>query len=43
MPKGPKGQKRPCDVIGNAINVMRIATGEDDDDVKDDGKDPAAK
>ena len=28
MPKGPKGQKRPADVIGNAVRVMRIATGE---------------
>ena len=43
MPKGPKGQKRPADVIGNAVKVMRIATGEEEDVVKDDGKDPAAK
>jgi hypothetical protein len=43
MPKGPKGQRRPADVIGNAVKVMRIATGEETDDVKDDGKDPAAK
>jgi hypothetical protein len=28
MPKGPKGEKRPADVIGNAVRVMRIATGE---------------
>ena len=28
MPKGPKGQKRPADVISNAVHVMRIATGE---------------
>ena len=27
MPKGPQGQKRPADVIGNAVKVMRIATG----------------
>lgn len=33
MPKGPKGQKRPADVIGNAVKVMRIATGEDIDDI----------
>lgn len=33
MPKGPKGQKRPADVIGNAVKVMRIATGEDEDDM----------
>lgn len=29
MPKGPQGQKRPADVIGNAVRVMRIATGEE--------------
>jgi hypothetical protein len=29
MPKGPQGQKRPADVIGNAVHVMRIATGEE--------------
>lgn len=29
MPRGPKGQKRPADVIGNAVRVMRIATGEE--------------
>ena len=28
MPKGPRGEKRPADVIGNAVHVMRIATGE---------------
>ena len=28
MPRGPKGQKRPADVIKNAVLVMRIATGE---------------
>ena len=42
MPKGPKGQKRPADVIGNAVKVMRIATGEDEDELTDDGKDKAA-
>jgi hypothetical protein len=29
LPTGPKGQKRPADVIGNAVKVMRIATGEE--------------
>ncbi|WP_376096843.1 hypothetical protein ACE7GA_05615 [Roseomonas sp. CCTCC AB2023176] len=33
MPKGPQGQKRPADVIGNAVRVMRIATGEEPEDV----------
>ena len=28
MPKGPNGQIRPADVIGNAVRVTRIATGE---------------
>jgi hypothetical protein len=44
MPTGPKGEKRPADVIGNAVKVMRIATGEETDPLSaDDGKDPAAK
>jgi hypothetical protein len=43
MPRGPKGQKRP-DVIGNAVKVMRIATGEEQEDFSaDDGKDKAAQ
>lgn len=29
MPKGPRGEKRPADVIGAAVKVMRIATGEE--------------
>ena len=28
MPRGPKGEKRPADVIGAVVHVMRIATGE---------------
>ena len=28
MPKGPQGQKRPGDVIGAAVMVAKIATGE---------------
>jgi hypothetical protein len=31
MPRGPKGEKRPADVIGNAVHVMRIATGDIED------------
>jgi hypothetical protein len=45
MPKGPKGQKRPADVIGNAVHVMRIATGEVEDELatpEAEGKDPNA-
>jgi hypothetical protein len=28
MPKGPKGEKRPADVIGAAVMVAKLATGE---------------
>jgi hypothetical protein len=27
-PRGPKGEKRPADAIGNAVMIGRIATGE---------------
>lgn len=43
MPTGPKGQKRPADVIGNAVKIARIATGEETDEQPDDGKDKAAQ
>jgi hypothetical protein len=45
MPKGPRGEKRPADVIGNAVHVMRIATGEIEDELatpEAEGKDPNA-
>ena len=34
MPKGPRGEKRPADVIGNAVHIMKLATGEEAEDVK---------
>jgi hypothetical protein len=34
MPKGPRGEKRPADVIGAAIMVGRIATGEEPDNAR---------
>jgi hypothetical protein len=34
MPKGPKGEKRPADVIGAAVAVAKIATGETEDNQK---------
>ena len=44
MPKGRKGQKRPADVVSNAVHIMKVLTGEADDVAPaDDGKDPAAK
>jgi hypothetical protein len=44
LPKGPKDQKRPADVIGNAVKVMRILTGKEQEYFPvDDGKDKAAQ
>lgn len=44
MPRGPKGQKRPADVVSNAVRVMKIATGEEEEEFDGkDGKDPAAQ
>ena len=43
MPKGPRGERRPADVIGNAVHVMRIATGEVEDNPMDPGKEYARK
>lgn len=44
MPSGPKGGKRPADVVSNAVYIMKVLTGEaDDGEPVDDGKDPAAK
>ncbi|MBI4723794.1 MAG: RNA-binding protein [Rhodomicrobium sp.] len=45
MPKGPKGEKRPADVIASAVKVMKIATGEIEEDYakpESEGKDAAA-
>jgi hypothetical protein len=45
MPTGPKGEKRPADVIGNAVHVMRVLTGEIEETIptpESEGKNPAA-
>lgn len=42
MPRGPKGQKRPANVISNAVRVMQIATGEIDDVPEKSAKNVAA-
>lgn len=34
MPTGPQGQKRPADVVGCAVRVMKIATGEIEENLK---------
>ena len=33
MPRGPRGEKRPADVIGAAVKVMRLATGEETEEL----------
>ena len=44
MPKGPHGQKRPADVIGAAVKIAKIATGEiEEDKPLDEGKNKAAQ
>lgn len=43
MPRTPKGHKRPADVISNAVQVMKLATGEDEEsETNEDGKNKAA-
>ena len=42
MPRGPKGEKRPADAVGAAVMVAKIATGEVEDELTDDGKNKAA-
>ncbi len=36
MPRGPRSEKRPADVIGNAVKVRRIATGEETEELETD-------
>jgi hypothetical protein len=42
MPRGPKGERRPADVNARAVMIAKIATGEIEDKVTDDGKNAAA-
>jgi len=42
MPTTPKGHKRPADAVSNAVHVMKIATGEIDESLTEDGKNKAA-
>ena len=43
MPRGPRGEKRPADVIGNAVKVMRIATGEESEETDSANRNAAAE
>ncbi len=42
VPNGPKGEKRPADVIDAAVKVMRVATGGVEEEGSDDGRIKAA-
>jgi hypothetical protein len=42
MPRGPQGQRRKADVVGNAVMIAKIATGELEDVTTEDGKNAAA-
>ena len=42
MARGPKGEKRPADVNARAVMIAKIATGEIEDNVTDDGKNASA-
>ncbi len=42
MAKGPRGEKRPADAIGAAIKVAKIATGEEKEEKRPEGKSEAA-
>jgi hypothetical protein len=43
VPQGPRGEKRPADVIGAAIKVARISVGDEPDDLEEAPISPAAQ
>jgi uncharacterized HAD superfamily protein len=42
MPRGPKGEKRSADAIGNAVMIAKNAAGEIEDITTADGRNAAA-
>jgi len=34
MPTGPKGEKRPADVVGAAVKIARISVGDEEEELK---------
>jgi hypothetical protein len=43
VPRGPRGERRPADVIGAAVMVAKLVTGELQADIPDDGKNKATQ
>lgn len=41
MPTGPQGQKSPRDVVGCAVTVMKIATGEIEEKIGTERQEPS--
>ena len=39
MPRGPNGERRPADVVGCAVHVMKIATGEIEEELPENRED----
>ena len=35
MPRGPNGERRPADVVGCAVTVAKIATGEIEEELEE--------
>src|SRR5216683_6658316 len=42
MPRGPRGEKRPADAIANEVKILRIATGEETEELETDPAKSAA-
>jgi len=42
MPRGPRGEKRPADAIANEVKILRIATGEETEELETDPANGAA-
>ena len=38
MPRGPNGEKRPANTIANAVHIMRIATGQIEEEPPSEGQ-----
>jgi len=43
MPKGPRGEKRPGDVVSAAVKVGRLAVGDETEELAPDTRDPNAR
>ena len=39
MPRGPNGERRPADVVGAAVMVAKIATGEIEEEIPENRED----